>query len=98
MRAAGDSVGARADRAPAPRGRSAGRELHILGGGPAGLAVAFYAQRAGLGFELLERSHELGGLCRTLALGEHRYDTGAHRFHDRDPQITADVRELLGAD
>ena len=75
---------------------SAGADLTILGGGPAGLAVARYAQAAGLSFVLLEKSAELGGLCRTFACGEHRYDSGAHRFHDRDPEITADVRSWLG--
>jgi protoporphyrinogen oxidase len=75
-----------------------GVSLTILGGGPAGLAVGHYAHRAGLGFALYERSPELGGLCRTLECGAHRYDTGAHRFHDRDAEITRDVRTLLGDD
>jgi protoporphyrinogen oxidase len=70
--------------------------LSILGGGPAGLATAFYAQRAGVPFLLFEKSERLGGLCRTLKLGEHSYDCGAHRFHDRDPDITRDVRALMG--
>ena len=70
--------------------------ITILGGGPSGLAVAFYAHRRGIPFVLYERSDELGGLCRTESCGPHRYDTGAHRFHDRDPATTADVRELLG--
>jgi protoporphyrinogen oxidase len=68
----------------------------ILGGGPAGLGVAFYAHRAGLSFDLYEASEELGGMCRTLSRGGHRYDRGAHRFHDRDPEITRDVVELMG--
>lgn len=71
-------------------------QLTILGGGPAGLALAWYAQRRGLPFRLYEKSCELGGLCRTLSLGLHRYDTGAHRFHDQDHEVTADLRELLG--
>lgn len=74
---------------------SAGADLTILGGGPAGLAVARYAQAAGLSFVLLEKAAELGGLCRTLTCGGHRYDTGAHRFHDRDAEVTADVRSWL---
>jgi len=37
-------------------------------------------------------------MCRTLQWGAHRYDTGAHRFHDRDPEITRDLVELLGDD
>jgi protoporphyrinogen oxidase len=74
------------------------RPLTILGGGPAGLGTAFYAHRAGLPFLLYEKSTRLGGLCRTLTLGEHSYDCGAHRFHDRDADITADIRALLGDD
>ncbi len=73
-------------------------KLTILGGGPAGLAVAYYAHRRGLPFELYEKQRELGGLCRTFSLGAHRYDSGAHRFHDQDPEITADLQELLGSE
>ncbi|MFZ0889360.1 MAG: FAD-dependent oxidoreductase [Candidatus Binataceae bacterium] len=70
--------------------------LTILGGGPAGLGTAFYAHRAGVPFVLLEKSAHLGGLCQTLRCGDHLYDCGAHRFHDRDDEITRDVRGLLG--
>lgn len=73
-------------------------ELTILGGGPAGLALAYYAHGLGMPFRLYEKSEHLGGLSRTLSLGDHRYDTGAHRLHDRDAAITADIRELLGDD
>ena len=70
--------------------------LTILGGGPAGLAVAFYAQQAGISFALYERSSVFGGLCKTFRCGDHLYDSGAHRFHDRDPEVTRDLRFLLG--
>ena len=51
-----------------------------------------------------------GGNCRTLKIkgadckfrvlqsGDFRFDTGAHRFHDKDPQVTEEVRTLLGND
>ena len=71
-------------------------ELTVLGGGPAGLAIAFYTNKAGRPFKLYEKSAELGGMCRTFQHGGHRYDAGAHRFHDRDQEITRDVRELMG--
>jgi protoporphyrinogen oxidase len=74
------------------------KPLTILGGGPAGLGLAFYAHRAGVPFLLFERSAELGGMCRTLRHGEHLYDCGAHRFHDRDRDITRDLVELMGED
>ena len=71
-------------------------ELTILGGGPAGLGVAFYAQRAAIPFTLFEKSTDLGGMCRTLRHGDHLYDCGAHRFHDQDAEITRDVLDLMG--
>ncbi|HEY6553054.1 MAG TPA: FAD-dependent oxidoreductase [Vicinamibacteria bacterium] len=77
---------------------SSDRSLTILGGGPAGLGVGFYAERARLPFAVYERSKHFGGICRTFQQGAHRYDCGAHRFHDRDADITADVRALLGDD
>jgi protoporphyrinogen oxidase len=72
--------------------------LHILGGGPAGLAAAHYAHARGLPFTLNEADAETGGNCRTLRLGECLYDTGAHRLHARDPEAAAMFRELLGDD
>lgn len=77
---------------------SAPPELAILGGGPAGLGVAYYARRARVPFALYEGSLELGGMCRTLSCGEHLYDRGAHRFHDRDAGITRDLFELMGGE
>jgi len=72
--------------------------LTVLGAGPAGLATGFYARRRGLDVRLLEAGSTVGGNARTLRLGPFRYDTGAHRFHDKNPAITADVRALLGDD
>jgi protoporphyrinogen oxidase len=47
---------------------------------------------------VLEAAPHIGGNARTLTHGPFRFDTGAHRFHDRHPEITADVKALLGAD
>ncbi len=70
-------------------------DLVILGGGPAGLATAYYAQQQAISCLLLEKESSPGGLCRTIRFGNHRYDLGAHRFHDRNPEVTADVARLL---
>ena len=72
--------------------------LTILGGGPAGLAAGWYAREQGLNVQLFEAASTVGGNTRTLELGPFRYDTGAHRFHDKDPRVTADVKGLLGDD
>ncbi|MBI4546291.1 MAG: FAD-dependent oxidoreductase [Gemmatimonadetes bacterium] len=70
--------------------------LSILGGGPAGLAVGFYARERGLSFQILEAADRVGGNCITVAHGEFLFDSGAHRFHDKDAVSTADVKRLLG--
>jgi protoporphyrinogen oxidase len=70
--------------------------LHILGGGPAGLATAYYAHQNGMRFALYEAGAEAGGNCRTLNIGACGFDTGAHRLHARDPEITAAFHTLLG--
>ncbi len=72
--------------------------IAVLGGGPAGLAAGLYARRRGLDVRLYEASAQVGGNARTLQLGPFRYDTGAHRFHDKNPRVTADVKALLGDD
>ena len=74
------------------------RDIHILGGGPAGLATGYYAKKQNLDFLIFEASDQVGGNCRTLQLNDFRFDTGAHRFHDKDPDVTAEVKRLLGDD
>lgn len=72
--------------------------LTVLGAGPAGLATGFYARRQGLDVRLYEAADAVGGNARTLQLGPFRYDTGAHRFHDKNAAVTNDVKALLGDD
>jgi protoporphyrinogen oxidase len=72
--------------------------LTILGGGPAGLGLALRAHQSDIPFVLFEKASQVGGLCRTLRCGEHLYDSGAHRFHDQDPEVTATLRDLMGDD
>lgn len=73
-------------------------DIHILGGGPAGLATGYYAKKQNLKFLIFEAGAHVGGNCRTLQLDTFRFDTGAHRFHDKDPEVTAEVKHLLGDD
>ncbi len=70
-------------------------KITVFGGGPAGLAVAYYLTKAGFEVEVLEAAPETGGNCRTIELEGFRFDTGAHRFHNKDPEVTLDVKELL---
>ncbi|MEM0999549.1 MAG: FAD-dependent oxidoreductase [Bacteroidota bacterium] len=71
-------------------------DLAVLGGGPAGMAVAWYARQAGLSFRVYEAEDRVGGNCITLERDGFLFDSGAHRLHDKDPETTAIVQALLG--
>ncbi|MBP7571359.1 MAG: FAD-dependent oxidoreductase [Acidobacteria bacterium] len=69
--------------------------LAILGGGPAGLAAGCAAASLNVPFAVFEGAPYAGGNCRTISRDGFRFDTGAHRLHDRDAGVTAWVRSLL---
>ncbi len=64
----------------------------------AGLVVGYYAKKRGLPFTIYEATNRIGGNCGTLEHGEFLFDSGAHRFHDRDGQTTREIKRLLGED
>ena len=71
-------------------------KIHIVGGGPAGLSVGYYANKLDIDVSVFEASSSIGGNCKTLIDGEFRYDTGAHRLHDKNKSITKEIKTLLG--
>ncbi|NIM96452.1 MAG: NAD(P)-binding protein [Anaerolineales bacterium] len=72
--------------------------ITILGGGPAGLAAGYFLQKKGIPFSILEAKERTGGNAITLQRDGFRFDSGAHRFHDKDHEITREVINLLGED
>jgi protoporphyrinogen oxidase len=74
-------------------------DLVVLGAGPAGLAAAWRAARAGLRVTVLERANAVGGLAGSFEVAGVRVDHGSHRLHpSTPPAILADLRTLLGDD
>jgi protoporphyrinogen oxidase len=72
--------------------------LTILGGGIAGLSVAYYAKLGGIPFAIFEKSGKVGGNCITLQHQDFFFDSGAHRMHNSNPRITQEINDLLGKD
>jgi len=70
--------------------------LYILGAGPAGLSIGYYAKKKNIPFIINESSNQVGGNCRTIKNGDFKFDTGAHRFHDKIPTVTQEIKELMG--
>ena len=73
-------------------------QIDVLGAGPAGLGVGYYAKKYGIPVSIFELSNSVGGNSRTITNGQFRYDTGAHRLHNKHNHVTQMVKELLGGD
>lgn len=71
-------------------------KLTIIGAGPAGLSVGYHAKQEGMGFTIFEAGKSVGGNCKTIEYNGFKFDTGAHRFHDKDEEATRLVKTLLG--
>ncbi len=74
------------------------KDIHILGGGASGMALAHYASKNKISFSLIEKNKEVGGNARTIKHGEFMFDTGAHRFHDKDPETTREIKKMMGSE
>lgn len=72
--------------------------LVILGAGIAGLSAGYYAGQAGIPLTILESKDVVGGNCRTIVRDGFRFDSGAHRFHNKDASQTQVLKSLLGGD
>lgn len=72
------------------------KRLHILGGGPAGMATSYYASQKKINSVVYEASSAVGGNCKTIKIDNFYFDLGAHRFHDKDQNVTEEVKKILG--
>ena len=71
-------------------------DITVLAGGPAGLAIGYYARKRNLSFAIYEANDRVGGNCITLQKGDFRFDSGAHRLHDKDEEVTEEIKALMG--
>ena len=68
-------------------------ELVIVGGGPAGLSLAYHYGENSL---VLEKEQKVGGLCRSIEHGGGVFDIGGHVFHTPHQDVASLVQRLMG--
>ena len=62
-------------------------KIIIIGAGPSGLAAASELSKNKLKSTILEKSNVVGGLARTVLLGNNLFDIGPHRFFTKNKEI-----------
>jgi UDP-galactopyranose mutase len=67
-------------------------ELLIVGAGPTGLALSHHYPGPS---RILERTGEVGGLCRSIEFGGGVFDIGGHSFHTPYAEVADLVGELM---
>ena len=64
------------------------RKAIIIGAGPAGLTAAIELLRhSGIQPVVIEASHEIGGISRTVRYKGNRMDIGGHRFFSKSDRV-----------
>ena len=70
----------------------------VLGGGLAGLACAWELSRRGYRISVIEKEKQVGGLARTIRLGDYSFDTGPHRWYSKRDEINDFMKGLMAGD
>ena len=70
----------------------------VLGAGPSGLSTACQLKNKGEQFILLEGSERVGGNCFTFWENGYGFDSGAHRLHDKNEEVSGWIKGLLKKD
>jgi protoporphyrinogen oxidase len=76
--------------------RSSRKQAVIIGAGPAGLTAALeLVRRTGIHPVVLEKSHAVGGISRTVNYKGNRMDIGGHRFFSKSDRVMNWWLEIL---
>ncbi|MFQ9511925.1 MAG: NAD(P)-binding protein, partial [Lachnospiraceae bacterium] len=73
------------------------KKVIIIGAGPAGITAGYELLKRSKEYEvtILEETHELGGISRTVIHNGNRMDIGGHRFFSKDSRVTNWWKEIL---
>ncbi len=75
-----------------------GDHIVVIGGGPAGLTIAYLLMQRGYAVTVLEGSDMVGGISQTARYKGYRFDIGGHRFFTKITPVQKLWEELLGDD
>ncbi len=75
-----------------------GDHIAVIGGGPAGLTIAYLLAKRGFAVTVLEGTDMVGGISQTARYKGYRFDIGGHRFFTKISPVQALWEELLGDD
>ena len=65
--------------------RTVSKKIGILGGGIAGLSLAYFLREKSVA--VLEKEKKVGGLCRSYHAGGVAYDIGPHIMFSKNPRV-----------
>src|SRR6476659_2892590 len=78
-----------------PQEPDPGRDVVVIGAGPAGLTAAFQLHKHGVASTILESDDVVGGISRTVERDGWRFDIGGHRFFTKVAEVEAFWHEIL---
>jgi protoporphyrinogen oxidase len=67
----------------------------VLGAGPAGISAAWRLTKLGYPVTVLERDEAVGGMGRTIKVGDYSVDFGPHTFHIRETPESKEILETI---
>jgi protoporphyrinogen oxidase len=67
----------------------------ILGGGPAGIAAAWRLAELGQPAVVIERDSAVGGMGKTIRVGDYDVDYGPHTFHIRETEESRAIHQAI---
>lgn len=71
------------------------KHITILGGGPAGLSVGYYAHKNDLPFTIYEAKDRVGGNSVSIKHRDFLFDSGPHLLQTKDIETTNEILDLL---
>src|SRR5499427_7390850 len=67
----------------------------VLGAGPAGISAAWRLAERGVRVTVVDKDEAVGGMGKTIRLGDYAVDYGPHTFHIRETEESRKIHEAI---